>query len=433
MTEERMRVTDGGASGGWGGSLGRWRSRRARVEARARRAFHGEARLRPRLQAAGLCVALLASAVLAPAGLRAQQAPTLSSGEAADVGMSEAVLGAALGLYREAVERGDLVGAVVLVARNGTVVLHEAVGMSDAEAGVPMARNTLFQMASNTKPVVATAVMMMAEAGELELEAPVRVYLPEWDNYRAGFITPQHLLSHTSGLRIPTLFLPDMADGTDLVQEARRFGEVGAAAEPGAYSYSNPGFNTLGGLLELRSGETLEAHLDRVLYTPLGMEDSYNYRADHPLDGKRDRLGPMYYRRGSDGTWEPGAAVTIPFARGSGGMISTAWDYAVFLQTFLNGGAYGDTRLLSEEAVTHMTRDHVEGAEGYGYGWAVEDGAEGWGSGAGVFGHSGSDGTDAFVDPERGLIGLVFTQTPAGRPPFRRFRELVQLAVEPGG
>lgn len=378
----------------------------------------------------GLTWALVLTAGLS-SPVPAQEAVTLAYGEPAEAGMSPAVLGAALGVYEEAVERGDLVGAVILVARHGTVVLHEALGLSDGEAGVPMARNTLFQMASNTKPVVATAVLMMAESGALELDAPVRTYLSEWDNYRAGFITPAQLLSHTSGLRIPTLFLPDRADDTDLVREARRFGEVGAAAEPGAYSYSNPGFNTLGGLVELRSGETLEAHLDRVLYTPLGMEDSYNYRANHPLDGKGDRLGPMYYRRGADGTWEPATAVTIPFARGSGGMISTAWDYAVFLQTFLNGGVYGDVRILPEEAVTLMTRDHVQGPEGYGYGWSVEDGAEGWGSGVGVFGHSGSDGTDAFVDPERGLIGLVFTQTPRGRPPFRRFQELVRLAVEP--
>ena len=379
-------------------------------------------------------MAVLAAVCLAgmPIGARGQEAPTLTYGEAGEAGMSPAVLRAALGVYEEAVARGDLVGAVVLVARNGSVVLHEAVGWSDRDARVPMARNTLFQMASNTKPVVATAVLRMAEEGELELDRPVRDHLPEWDNYRAGFITPHHLLTHTSGLRIGTLFLPGLADDTDLVREARRFGEVGAVAEAGAYSYSNPGFNTLGALLELRSGEALEAHLDRVVYRPLGMEDSYNYRADHPLDGKRDRLGPMYYRRDEEGAWVPATAVTIPFARGSGGMISTAWDYAVFLQTFLNGGVYGGVRLLSEESVSLMTRDHVEGPEGYGYGWAVEDGARGWGTGVGVFGHSGSDGTDAFVDPERGLIGLVFTQTPRGRPPFLRFRELVQLAVEPG-
>jgi CubicO group peptidase (beta-lactamase class C family) len=363
----------------------------------------------------------------------AQSAPTLAYGSPHDAGMSAAVLDAALGVYREAVQRGDLVGAVVLVARNGTVVLHEAVGMSDTAKGVPMAPNTLFQMASNTKPVVATAVGMLAAAGRLDPAAPVRTHFSEWDNYRAGFITPERLLSHTSGLRISSLFLPGMEEGTDLVREARRFGEVGATAEPGAYSYSNPGFNTLGALLEHLSGEKLEAHLDRVLYTPLGMHDSYNYRAEHPLDGKRDRLGPMYYRRNDEGAWVPGQAYTIPFARASGGMISTAWDYAVFLQAMLNGGAYGDVRLLTEDMVTLMTRDHVEGPEGYGFGWSVPDGYAGWGSGPGHFGHSGSDGTDAFVDPENGIVALVFTQTPNGRPPFARFRELVRLAIEPRG
>jgi len=363
----------------------------------------------------------------------AQTAPTLAYGSAEEAGMSAAIVDAAFGIYEEAVDRGDLVGAVVLIARNGTVVLHEAVGMSDLANDVPMARNTLFQMASNTKPVIATAVGMMVEAGRLDPDAPVLTHFPEWDNYRAGFITPAQLLSHTSGLRIGSLFLPGMADGTGLVREARRFGEVGAAAEPGDYSYSNPGYNTLGALLELQSGEKLEAHLDRVLYTPLGMDDSYNYRAGHPLDGKRDRLGPMYYERDEEGAWVPGQAYTIPFARASGGMISTAWDYAVFLQTMLNGGAYGDVRVVSEEVVTTMTTDHVEGPEGYGFGWSVPDGYEGWDSGPGYFGHSGSDGTDAFADPETGLVALVFTQTPRGRPPFSRFRELVTLAIEPGG
>jgi len=378
-----------------------------------------------------LLVALLIALGGAQAAL-AQPAPTLAYGSAEEAGMSAAVLDAALGVYREAVDRGDLVGAVVLVARNGTVVLHEAIGMSDVASGVPMAPNTLFQMASNTKPVVATAIGRLVEEGRLDPDAPVRTHFEEWDNYRAGFIRPTRLLSHTSGLRISSLFLPGMEPDTDLVREARRFGEVGATAEPGAYSYSNPGYNTLGALLEHLSGEKLEAHLDRVLYTPLGMADSYNYRADHPLGGKADRLGPMYYRRDERGEWLPGEAYTIPFARASGGMISTARDYAVFMQTILNGGAYGEVRILSEETVALMTRDHVEGPEGYGFGWSVPDGYGGWGSGPGYFGHSGSDGTDAFADPETGLIGLVFTQTPSGRPPFARFRELLRLAIEPG-
>jgi CubicO group peptidase (beta-lactamase class C family) len=108
-------------------------------------------------------------------------------------------------------------------------------------------------------------------------------------------------------------------------------------------------------------------------------------------------------------------------------MISTAWDYAIFAQMFLNGGVYDGERILAERSVEIMTspKVHVSGegddARAYGYGWSLVDG---------TYGHSGSDGTNAWIDPDREIIGLVFTQTPAGRNPFDRFRRLVTLAVE---
>jgi CubicO group peptidase (beta-lactamase class C family) len=108
-------------------------------------------------------------------------------------------------------------------------------------------------------------------------------------------------------------------------------------------------------------------------------------------------------------------------------MVSTAWDYAIFSQTFLNGGVYDGVRVLSTESVGEMTAPHFlisgegDDAEHYGYGWAVS--AE-W------YGHSGSDGTAAWIDPGRDLIGLVFTQTPSGPNPIARFRELVNLSIE---
>ena len=113
-----------------------------------------------------VAVILPMAALWAPT-LAAQEAKTLSYGEPEDVGMSRAVLEGALGLYHEAVERGDLVGAVVLVARKGKIVLHEAVGMRDKERGLPMERNTLFRMASNTKPLVAAAIAQLVEEGRL--------------------------------------------------------------------------------------------------------------------------------------------------------------------------------------------------------------------------------------------------------------------------
>ncbi len=389
-----------------------------------------------RVGSAGALLLLLA---LAHAGaLSAQRPTTVSYASPAEVGMSAAVLEGAVGLYEEAVERGDLVGAVVLVARKGRIVLHEAVGWRDKEADLPMERNTMFRMASNTKPVIATAVARMVERGQLRYTDLVRDYMPEWDNYRAGFITVGQLLSHTSGLRIPTLFLQPLMEPSaehpgapTLVLEAARFGKVGAQVPPGeSYSYNNPGYNTLAAIVEIVSGQPLEDHLREQIYAPLGMADSYNHRAGHTLDGKLDRMGAVYYQRsGQGGDWVPGGTpggpTAFPFARGSGGMVSTAMDYLVFCQMFLNGGTYGGTRILRPGSVEVMTTSkvHIDGAGAahYGYGWRIANGA---------YGHGGSDGTEAWIDSEREIVGLVFTQTPRGRNPLARFREIVNLAIE---
>lgn len=297
----------------------------------------------------------------------------------------------------------------------------------------------MFRMASNTKPVIATAIAQLVEQDQLAYDHLVREFIPEWDNYRAGFISVSHLLSHSSGLRISSLFLQPLMEpsrdhpGAPTLQlEAARFGTVGAAVTPGeTYSYNNPGYNTLGALVEIASDQLLEDQLRARIYAPLGMADSYNHRAGHELDGKLDRMGSVYYRRGASGEWEPGGTpggpVAYPFARASGGMVSTAWDYAIFCQMFLNGGIYDGVRILEPESVKRMTspKIHISGegdeASYYAYGWRVTDGA---------YGHGGSDGTNAWVDPERGIIGLVFTQTPRGPNPLGRFRELVNLSIE---
>lgn len=384
--------------------------------------------------AAALFVAAL------PVAAAAQDAPSLHV-PPAEAGMSASVLEGAAGLYREVVERGDLVGAVLLVAKDGRIVLHEAVGWRDKARGLPMELNTMFRMASNTKPVVAAGVAMLVEDGKLGYDDLVREYMPSWDNYRAGFITVGHLLSHSSGLRIPTLFLrPYMRPTAEhpgaptLQLEAARFGEVGAEAVPGAtYSYNNPGYNTLGALVEIASGTLLDQYLDDALYTPLGMHDSYHHEMAEKLDGKLDRMSVVYYERDADGEWTPGWTPDdppqVPFVRASGGMISTAPDYLRFCQMFLDGGEHGGVRLLSPETVALMTSPKIRtnpASDGppayYGYGWSV--------SPDGAYSHSGSDGTSAWIDPSRGLIVLVFTQTPGGRNPVGRFREMVKLAVE---
>ncbi len=392
---------------------------------------------RPRTRPTGVLPLLLTGlALLLPVRSILAQDVTLSVATPEDVGMSSAILDAGVKLFQEAVDRGDLVGAVLLVARDGKVVLHEAVGWRNKAGGLPMEKNTMFRMASNTKPTISTSVNMLVEQGKLAYADPVRKYIPSWDNYRAGFIHVEHLLNHSSGLRINSLFVQPLMkpsrehpDAPTLQLEAARIGEVGAEVEPGtSYSYSNPGFNTLGALIEITSGQSLESFLKERIYQPLGMVDSYNYEVAEKLDGKLDRMGAVYYEK-KDGEWtpgwQPGDPPQNPFVRASGGMISTAWDYAIFCQMFLNGGVYGGKRLLRPETVALMTRPSIatsdDGAAFYGYGWMVSD--------DGTFSHSGSDGTFAWVDPSRGIVGEVFTQTPRGENPRQKFMELVREAV----
>ena len=384
---------------------------------------------------------LAAVAVLAHSMPATAQGTVVTRATPAEAGMSAGVLAAGVALYEQAIERGDLVGAVLLVAKDGKVVLHEALGWRDRARDIPMEPNTLFRMASNTKPVVATGVAMLVEDGKVAYGDLVREHMRSWDNYRAGFISIGHLLSHASGLRIPTLFLQpymqptaEHPDAPTLQLEAARFGHVGAEVTPGtSYSYNNPGFNTLGALTEIASGMPLDEYFDQELYTPLGMHDSYHHEVDEKMDGKLDRMSVVYYERDSEGGWTPGWTPgdppQVPFVRASGGMISTADDYVIFCQMFLNGGQYGGRRFLSEESVALMTSPKIRtnpGSDGpashYAYGWSVSEN--------GVFSHGGSDGTNAFVDPSQQLIVLVFTQTPRGVNPVRLFLEIVNQAIE---
>ncbi|MBK8975371.1 MAG: beta-lactamase family protein [Planctomycetes bacterium] len=376
-------------------------------------------------------------AALAFAAWLPAQAPVLGDGEPGSVGMSAAVLRAGSELFAEAVARNELCGAVVLVARRGRIVLHEAFGVRDVAGALPMQRDSLFRLASNTKPVVATAVLQLVERGKLGLDDVVRRHLPSFDNHRAGWITVRQLLSHTSGLRIEPIFLmpllgpsPEHPDAPSLRAEVDRFGTIGAAVAPGTtYSYSNAGYNTLGALVEVASGLDLADQLRLAIYEPLGMTDTCN----HESAANPERMSAVF-RRQPDGTWragwQPGDPPDYPFVRASGGMISTARDYAVFLQALLQGGAYGDVHILSAESVRAMTTPETarlrapDGraapAELYGLGLGVHP--------DGSYSHAGSDGTWAWVDPRRELVGVVFTQCQNGGNPRAQFRAVVEAS-----
>ena len=163
----------------------------------------------------------------------AQQATPLSHGPASSVGMDAALLDEAVQLYRDAVERDELKGAVLMVARRGVIVLHEAVGWRHEAYELPMENDTLFRMASNTKPVIGAAVLILQEEGRVSLDDRAARYLESFDNSRSRDITIRQLLSHSSGLRIGPIFYPFEGDeNPTLVGAVAKFGAEGPAVEP---------------------------------------------------------------------------------------------------------------------------------------------------------------------------------------------------------
>ena len=379
--------------------------------------------------------------------------------------MSNEGLSKALQLYKDAVANNDLVGAVLLVADTERVLLHEAVGFRDRQKNLPMEKDTLFRMASMTKPIIATSILILAERGKLKLDDPVYTYVPSFRDGLAGKILINHLLNHTSGFRIPTNYLSPLVekserhpDAPNLQIEVARFGDAGPSREPGtSYSYSNPGYNTLGAIIEIVSGKPLSEFLKDEIHGPLDARDSF-----HHLDELDDPSRLATSNEKIDGEWtEYKSTMDIPIIVPAGSLISTASDYLEFCRLFLNRGTYGGKRILGEESIKRATtkgvfteypyptpselqerglipRWYYRRAIGggfpdlkepnalgldtsYGYGWTIaKDGA---------FSHGGVHGTFGWVDPGRGITGLILTQDVGGVNPGVEFMEAVNASV----
>jgi CubicO group peptidase (beta-lactamase class C family) len=370
-------------------------------------------------------IALCALAALA---LQSAAVPGLPAAPAS--GATSGPLAEAVQLYRDAVARDELRGVVLHVAHRGRTVLHEAIGHRHQAYQLPMEPDTLFRMASNTKPVVASAMLMLVEEGRLRLEDPVAKHLASWNNAKSRNVTIAQLLTHSSGLRIRPIFYPfEEGDERTLQAAVAKFGAEGPDEPPGEYSYNNAGYNTVGALIEVVSGHPLEAFLKSRIYDPLGMTDTLNHEDETKLQrmatvyrGRRQgRGGPVAFTQG----FTPGDEPDFPVIRASGGLISTTADYARFLEMWRKGGEYAGRRLLKAETVASAVQPRVRVSDeaSYGYGWMIRA--------DGSYYHTGSDGTMAWIDPSREIVGMVFTQSPGGVNPTARFRELVNAAYNP--
>ena len=399
-------------------------------------------RLRPALLA--LCL------VAALGGFQASLAQDLAPTVPESVAVSSERLDRLTSTLQQYVDDGQLAGAVALIARHGRVVYHEAVGMRDIESRDAMPQDAIFRIASQTKALVSVAVMVLQEQGKLLISDNLSKYLPEFekttvavkkngDEYKVEPsrrpITLRDLLTHTAGIGYGYGPAKERWAKADIQgwYFAHREEEVGAtvarmaslpfAAQPGeSFVY---GYNTdiLGAVVERVSGQRLDAFLREAILEPLGMADTHFYLPPE----KASRLATVYSatKGGLERAPEPGLGTgqghyvkgpRVSFSGGAG-LLSTAKDYARFLQMMLNGGTLNGNRVLSRKSVELMTVDHLNGIEfapgqGFGLGFSVvtDLGARGQPGTVGEFGWGGAYHSTYWVDPREGLVVAYLTQ-----------------------
>lgn len=356
------------------------------------------------------------------------------------VGLSSARLERLTAAMQGYVDDGKLAGTLAMVARRGQVVYFEDYGLMDREAEKPMQHDTIVRIYSMTKPIVSVALMMLYEEGRFHLDDRAAKYIPEFQNlqvYEAGddgptYVAPNRemtvrdLLTHTSGLtygffsttHVDTLYREaGIFNGPTLADMVQTLSEIPLLNHPGEQWHYSVATDVVGYLVEVLSGQPLDAFLDERIFQPLGMVDTGFYVPA----GKIDRFA-VNYQVSPTGLQLADAPATSSFAApstffsGGGGLVSTASDYMRFAQMMLNGGELDGARLLSRKTVELMTMNHIdeEFAPGYGFGLGVRvmvDLAHGQQIGSeGEYGWAGAANTYFFIDPEEELIGIFLTQ-----------------------
>ena len=365
------------------------------------------------------------------------------------------------------VERGEIGGAVVLIHRRGEEAYAEAIGWQEKETQIPLSRNTLFRIASMTKPITAVAALILVEEGKLRLYDPLDAWLPELANRMVmrdpqgspddvypspRAITLHDLLTYRLGIGSGKSSLQSQLSALNPAPLSRvelldpdawlaRLGELPLLYEPGARWLYNVASDILGVLITRVSGQPLETFLRSNIFEPLAMADTgFAVPAE-----KRSRLATLYLSSSEGGLtvrdhpqrtrW----AEPPLFPSGAGGLVSTADDYQRFGRMLLNRGELDGVRILSRKTVEAMTTDYLTPEQhthrslefdrydvdraagmwdnwGFGYGVAVRTRRLGLGPGPGSFYWPGVFGTTWIADPQEDLMATLLTQTQQANP-----------------
>jgi methyl acetate hydrolase len=347
-------------------------------------------------------------------------------------------------MFQAAVDNGEIPGVVAAVTNRDRMLYLEAFGSQDAARGVPMSKDTVFRIASMTKPITSVAVMMLLEEGRLRLDDPAANYVPGLKGREviASFnetdgsyttrpakqeMTVRHLLAHTAGLAYPFTSRTVVAIQEKTKREPR---DQPLLFDPGSRWHYSPATAVLGDIVEKLSGESIENFDRKRIFRPLGMVDT-SYRL--PVE-KAGRLSTVSRREESGLVETANAPTYTATVRGDGGLLSTASDYAAFLQMLLSEGRWHGTRLLRAESVRLMASNQIgsinveempavlprisaafpAGASkdkfGLGFQIAATDGAAIGERGAGSYTWGGINNTHFWVDPKNGVGVIYLTQ-----------------------
>ena len=367
----------------------------------------------------------------------------LAAAKPEEVGMDSAKLAAIKPAMEELLKQKRGAGVVTLVVRDGRVVHQDAAGMANIEKNKPMTADTIFWIASMTKGLTSTAVMILVDDGKLTLDEPASKWVPELAkvkvaNGRALFrpITLRDLLSHTSGIADPPRKptdgnVPIAQYAIDLLKEPFEF-------QPGSEFQYSFGLTVAGRIVEIASGKSFEQFVAERIITPLAMKDT----TWHPDAAQRERIARTYKLSGDKLVPAHNAFLTSEpdirrEAEPSGGLFSTASDMARFYQMVLNGGELDGKRVVSAKGVAEMTKPHTAGGRTiqYGLGWfnnAAEKKTTPSFS-AKSFGHGGAFGTHGWIDPEKKMVVVFMVQNvlvPKGGELRDKFCELAAGAAK---
>ena len=400
-------------------------------------------------------------------------AASLPASKPEEVGLSSEALQRIHQTIQRHIEAHEMSGAVALVARKGRIAYHEADGLMDLESGTPMRKDGLFWIASMSKPVTTVAVLMLMEEGKIRLSDPISRFIPEFRGMQVAVpeqpgpgadatepeglppfhtipasreITIQDLLTHVSGLVSGGAISAaqkeqlDMEEGGTLAEYIPRLASTALDFQPGSqWSYSSvAAFETLGRIVEIASGRSLDEFLRQRIFQPLGMKDT----GFQPPASQMARMATVYrseddrLARVEDAEyWDD----SIPYFSGSGGLISDAEDYAQFGQMLLNKGELNGKRLLSPKTVESMSSvvvpDTVPGLpRGLSFGLGVKVVTDPTAAesrvGKGSFGWFGYYGTYFWVDPKEQLVAVLMIQTEGENQQLERdFENAVEAAI----